>query len=305
MIAGDFDVVTRRLRKSPVRKSPVRKSPGRERGLSNMATRRQVKAADTAAKYEMLIDERRQHILQTIQKEGRALVGDLSRELRISQITIRKDLDYLQAKGLIQRSHGGALRIESSALADPTLQEKQKQNVEEKQRIAAAALELIAEGQCIILDSGTTTTAIARGLQRFSQLTVVTNAVNIAAELAGTNIEVVLIGGSLRKNSFSLVGPLAEDNLAEMHADILFLGVDGFDLDVGITTPNFLESRVNRAMIRAAREVVAVCDSSKFNRRSLSQIAPVRAVHRVITDQNLPRETAEALRAQNIDLILV
>jgi DeoR family transcriptional regulator of aga operon len=272
-----------------------------------MHARRQAKVAPTnaAAKYEMLIDERRQHILQTIQKEGRALVGDLSRELRISQITIRKDLDYLQVKGLIQRSHGGALRIQSSALVDPTLQEKQKRNFEEKQRIGAAALKMIKEGQCIILDSGTTTTAIAQGLKRFSQLTVITNAVNIAAELAGTNFEVILVGGTLRKNSFSLVGPLAEDNLQEMHADILFLGVDGFDLDVGITTPNFLESRVNRAMIRAAREVVAVCDSTKFNRRSLSRIAPVSAVHRVITDQNLPRETAEALRAQNIDLILV
>jgi DeoR family transcriptional regulator of aga operon len=271
-----------------------------------MHARRQAKAAPTnaAAKYEMMIDERRQHILQTIQKEGRVLVGDLSRELRISQITIRKDLDYLQTKGLIQRSHGGALRIQSSALV-PTLPEKQKQNFEEKQRIGAAALKMITEGQCIILDSGTTTTAIAQGLKRFSQLTVITNAVNIAAELAGTNFEVILVGGTLRKNSFSLVGPLAEDNLHEMHADILFLGVDGFDLDVGITTPNFLESRVNRAMIRAAREVVAVCDSTKFNRRSLSRIAPVSAVHRVITDQNLPRETAEALRAQNIDLILV
>jgi DeoR family transcriptional regulator of aga operon len=295
MIAGASDAVTRRRRNSP----PMRT------GLFDMQTRKRPKAAEADAKYEMLIDERRQHILQTIQKEGRALVGDLSRELRISQITIRKDLDYLQAKGLIQRARGGALRIELSALADPTLQEKQKQNFPEKQRIAAAALKMIAEGQCIILDSGTTTTVIAQGLQRFSHLTVITNAVNIAAELAGTNLEVVLIGGTLRANSFSLVGPLAEENLAEMHADILFLGVDGFDLDVGITTPNFLESRVNRAMIRAAREVVAVCDSTKFNRRSLSQIAPVRAVHRVITDQNLPSETAEALRAQNIDLILV
>jgi DeoR family transcriptional regulator of aga operon len=286
MIAGASDAVTRRRRNSP----PMRT------GLFDMQTRKRPKAAEADAKYEMLIDERRQHILQTIQKEGRALVGDLSRELRISQITIRKDLDYLQAKGLIQRARGGALRIELSALADPTLQEKQKQNFPEKQRIAAAALKMIAEGQCIILDSGTTTTVIAQGLQRFSHLTVITNAVNIAAELAGTNLEVVLIGGTLRANSFSLVGPLAEENLAEMHAD---------NLDVGITTPNFLESRVNRAMIRAAREVVAVCDSTKFNRRSLSQIAPVRAVHRVITDQNLPSETAEALRAQNIDLILV
>jgi DeoR family transcriptional regulator, aga operon transcriptional repressor len=254
---------------------------------------------------EMLIDERRQHILELIQNRGRALVSDLSEQLNISQITIRKDLDYLQSKGVIQRSHGGALRIQSSALIDPTLQEKQKRNFREKERIAAAATKMIEEGQCIILDSGTTTTAVAQGLKHFKQLTVITNAVNIAAELAGTEVEVILVGGTMRKNSFSLVGPLAEDNLEEMHADILFLGVDGFDLEVGITTPNFLESRVNRAMVKAARQVVAVCDSSKFGRRSLSRIVPPGTIHHVITDQNLPRETEEALRSMGIAVTLV
>ena len=254
---------------------------------------------------EMLIDERRQHILELIQKQGRALVSDLSEQLSISQITIRKDLEYLQSKGVIQRSHGGALRIQSGTLVDPSLQEKQKHNFREKERIAAAAMKLVEEGQCIILDSGTTTTAVAERLKRFKQLTVITNAVNIAAELAGTDFEVILVGGTMRKNSFSLVGPLAEDNLEEMHADILFLGVDGFDLEVGITTPNFLESRVNRAMVKAARHVVAVCDSSKFSRRSLSRIVPPGAIHHVITDQNLPKDIQDALRAMGIALTLV
>ncbi len=270
-----------------------------------MRNKKKIELTGANERPEMLIDERRQHILELIQRQGRALVGELSRELKISQITIRKDLDYLQSKGLVQRSHGGALRIQASALVDLTLQEKQKHNSQEKERIAAAALKMVEEGQCIILDSGTTTTAIAQGLKRFSQLTVITNAVNIAAELAGTDFEVILVGGSLRKNSFSLVGPLAEDNLEEMHADILFLGVDGFDLEVGITTPNFLESRVNRAMVKAAQKVVAVCDSSKFSRRSLSRIVPPTAIHYVITDRNLPNELAEALRAQNINVTLV
>ena len=128
---------------------------------------------------------------------------------------------------------------------------------------------------------------------------------NIAADLANTNFEVIVIGGTLRKNSFSLVGPLAEDVLDEMHADILFLGVDGFDVETGITTPNFLESRVNRAMVKSSRRVVVVCDSTKFNRRSLSRIILTSAVHRVITDTNLPRETEEALRNQNLELVLV
>lgn len=254
--------------------------------------------------HDMLIDERRQYILGRIQRDGRVIVGELSEELQISQITIRKDLDYLQSKGLIQRSHGGALRVQPSALVDPTLQEKQQQHSQEKERIAAQALNMVEEGQCVILDSGTTTTAIAEGLKRFSSLTVVTNAVNIAEELAGTDLEVVLVGGTLRRNSFSLVGPFAEDNLAELHADILFLGVDGFDLEVGITTPNVLEARVNRAMVKAARKVVVVCDSSKFQRRSLSLIASLEAVHCVVTDRELPELTVEGLRARKIEVIL-
>ena len=156
----------------------------------------------------------------------------------------------------------------------------------------------------MMLDSGTTTTAIAQALRRFSQLTVITNAVNIAAELAGTNFEVILTGGTLRKNSFSLVGPLAEDVLEEMHADILFLGVDGFDIEIGVTTPNVLESRVNRAMVKAARRVVAVCDSTKFGRRSLSRIVSPAAIHQVITDKNVPQQIVEALQSQNIEITI-
>lgn len=254
---------------------------------------------------EMLIEERRQYILGLAQKNGRVLVEELSRSLGISRITIRKDLNYLQGRGVLQRTHGGALLPGNGALSDPSLHEKEGRHSQEKLRVASAAASLVQEGQCVLLDSGTTTTAIARALKRFSRLTIITNAVNIAGELSATDFEVILTGGSLRKNSFSLVGPLAEDMLHDMHADILFLGVDGFDLDVGLTTPNLMESRVNRAMVKASATVVAVCDSTKFNRRSLSRIVDVAAVHHVITDSGLPEHTAEALRAAGIKLTLV
>lgn len=270
-----------------------------------MAKRQKKAETEGASNHQMLIDERRQHILSLIQSQGRVLVSELSRSLGISAITIRKDLEHLHSKGLIQRTHGGALRLQSGALFDPSLQEKQKQYAREKQRIAAAAAEMVEEGQCVMLDSGTTTTAVAHALKKFSHLTVITNAVNIAADLSSTNFEVILVGGSLRKNSFSLVGPLAEDVLEEMHSDILFLGVDGFDLEVGVTTPNFLESRVNRAMVKAAKRVVAVCDSTKFGRRSLSRIAPPSSIHCVITDKNLHQETEEGLRSLGVELVLV
>jgi DeoR family transcriptional regulator, aga operon transcriptional repressor len=253
----------------------------------------------------MLIGERRQHILGLLQNQGRVLVNELSEVLGISQITIRKDLDYLESKGLVQRTHGGALPVSAGAMFDPSLQEKQKQHSQEKQRIAAAAAKLVQEGQCVMLDSGTTTTAVALALRRFAHLTVITNAINIAADLAGTDFDVILTGGTLRKNSFSLVGPLAEDVLGEMHADLLFLGVDGFDLEIGLTTPNVLESRVNRAMVKAAKTVIVVCDSTKFHRRSLSRIVPPTSVHSIITDRGLSAADAEILRGHGIELILV
>jgi DeoR family transcriptional regulator of aga operon len=264
-----------------------------------------VPPAESESGKQMLIEERRQHILSLAQKRGRVLVEELSESLGISRITIRKDLDYLQRRGVLQRTHGGALLPQSGTLFDPSIKEKEGRHLQEKQRIAIAAVDLIQEGQCVLLDSGTTTTAIARTLKKFSHLTIITNAVNIAAELSGTDFEVLLTGGSLRKNSFSLVGPLAEEMLHDMHADILFLGVDGFDLEVGLTTPNVMESRVNRAMVKAAKMIVAVCDSTKFNRRSLSKIVDASSIHHVITDNNLPKETAEALRNLNIKLTLV
>jgi DeoR family transcriptional regulator of aga operon len=188
---------------------------------------------------------------------------------------------------------------------DLTLKEKQLRRLKEKQRIAEAAAKLVHDGQCILLDSGTTTTAVAQSLRRFNRLTIITNAVNIASELASTEFEVILIGGALRKNSFSLVGPLAEEMLSEIHADILFLGVDGFDSTVGLTTPNVLESRVNRAMVKASRRVVAVCDSTKFNRRSLALIVPPSAIHTVITDNQISEQDVETLHSSGIEVIRV
>lgn len=254
---------------------------------------------------DMLIDERRQHVLSLIQRDGRVLVAELSETLGISRITIRKDLDYLESKGLVQRTHGGALAPRGGALFDPSLKEKEKQHSEEKKRIADAAVKLVQEGQCILLDSGTTTTAIAARLRSFSRLTVITNAINIAAELAGTELEVLLTGGTLRKNSSSLVGPLAEDMLREIHADILFLGVDGFDTEIGLTTPNVLEARVNRAMVRAAKRVIAVCDSTKFNQCSMALIVPPSSIDMIITDDGISKEVQESLKAAEIELLLV
>ncbi len=253
----------------------------------------------------LLNEERRREILRALNRDGRVLVKDLARQFRISQITIRKDLEFLDARGVIQRTHGGALPVQTGALLDPTLREKEKLHRRQKMQIALAAARLVEEGQSVLLDSGTTTTAIARALKDMSRLTVITNAINIAAELAGTHIDVILTGGMLRKNSFSLVGPLAERTLRQLSADILFLGVDGFDTKSGLFTPNLLESEVNRAMVEISRRTVAVCDSSKFGRRSLCNIMPVSAVHEVITDKQIPKADYRALRESGVKVTLV
>ena len=253
----------------------------------------------------MLSEERRREILELLQSEGRVLVGDLSKRFRTSLITIRKDLQVLHHMGQLERTHGGALPVKTGALYDRTLREKERLHRREKLRIATAAAAMIRAGQVVILDSGTTTTAIAKACRHFKNLTIITNATNVAEELAGTSVEVILTGGTLRKNSFSLVGPLAEESLHRLSADLLFLAVDGFDVRYGLTTPNLLEARVNRAMAEAARRTIVVCDSSKFGRRSLSLILPTTSVHETITDRNISKKDLQALREAQIDVTLV
>jgi len=253
----------------------------------------------------MLSEERRRETLELLRIEGRVLVRELAKRFRTSLITIRKDLESLHHQGLIERTHGGALPVRTGALQDQSLQEKVRLHRLEKARIANAAVRMIRPGQVIILDSGTTTTAIARGCRQIRNLTVVTNGTNIAAELAGSEVEVILTGGSLRKNSFSLVGPLAEESLRKLSADLLFLAVDGFDVDYGLTTPNQLEARVNRAMAEAARRTIVVCDSSKFGRRSLSLIMAISSVHETITDRNIPKRDLKSLREAEVEVTIV
>jgi DeoR family transcriptional regulator of aga operon len=263
------------------------------------------RALDRLKVSDMLNEERQRAILDLLRRDGRVLVVDLARQFHTSQVTIRKDLEILHVKGEIHRAHGGALPARNGALEDLSLREKEKLHHKEKLQIASAAARMISEGQVVVLDSGTTTTAVARALRNFQNLTVITNAANIAAELSGSVLEVILTGGSLRKNSFSLVGPLAEETLHKLHADILFLGVDGFDVQYGLSTPNLLEAKVNRAMIEISKVAVAVCDSSKFGKRSLSLIAATCSLQHVITDAGIPKGELNALKKSGVQVTVV
>ncbi len=252
----------------------------------------------------MLTEERRQKIKDILESKKRILVNEVSREFNISPVTIRKDLQILEKRGVLTRVHGGAI-INHSAVRDLALVEKEHIHIAEKKRIAFMAESMISTGDILILDSGSTTTQLARLLKFKKDLTVITNAVNIASELAASELTVMLTGGILREKSFSLVGPLAEESLKTITADKLFLGVDGIDFQYGLTTPNILEARVNSMMIKAAEEVIVLADSSKFGRRSLGVIDTLDSIDRIITDRNISESDLKRLSEIGIEVLVV
>jgi len=254
----------------------------------------------------LFLEERRSRINELIETRERATVRELADRFGVSPVTIRGDLDALAKAGGVIRSHGGALRCEEDE--DIPIDLKQTLHRAEKMRIAEAAARLIRQGETIILDSGTTTAAIASriGGLRLESLTVITNALNVASVLAPLpNVRLIMIGGLLRHVSSSLVGPQAEQVLRGLHADRLFLGVDSLDPEIGVMTPDVLEAQLNARMIEVSQEVVAVADASKFGRRSLSVIAGVEKLHKLITDTSASREAVAALRSRGVEVLLV
>jgi len=231
----------------------------------------------------MMTEERREKIKKMLFESGRVLVREVSRDLNISEVTIRKDLEALEQRGVLSRVHGGAI-ITESLVSDKALTEKAHLYADEKERIARRAASMIKKGDVVVLDSGSTTTQIARQIKMLSDVTVITNAVNIATELASSQLSVILTGGNLREKSFSLVGPLAEDSLRHFTANKFFLAVDGIHPEFGLTTPNLQEVRVNQLMMKMSMEIILVADHSKFGRRSMGVISKVGAVDKVITD---------------------
>ena len=258
-------------------------------------------------KARLLTEQRRRSVLDLVDQEGQVTVVDMVRRFSISAVTVRNDLDALASIGAVVRSHGGAVR-RLEATQDYPLRTKETLHRDEKIRIGRAAAELVQPRETIILDSGTTTAEVARHLKRLKvqSLTVITNALNIAVELADApGISLIMIGGLLRPIACSFVGPQAEAMMNEFHADRLFLAVDGFDLENGPSTPDLLEAQLNNVMIRSAKEVNVVADFSKLGRRSVSKIGPFERIRRLVTDNRAPQEFTEELRKKGIEVIEV
>jgi len=253
----------------------------------------------------LLAEQRRRKILELLEQKGQITVTDLVDRFSISAVTARGDLDALASSGAAVRSHGGAVR-QTEANRDYPLRLKAALHRAEKAKIGKAAADLVQPREVIILDSGTTTAEIARHLKskNLQSLTVITNALNIVSELVDApGISVIGLGGLLRPVSLSFVGPQAEAMLGELHADRLFLAVDGFDLENGPSTPDVLEAQLNAMMMRVAKETNVVADHSKLGRRSVSRIGPVEKVHRLITDAHAPDDFTRELKNRGIEVI--
>jgi len=248
--------------------------------------------------------QRREKIIELVCDSGSVSVSKLSRLFSVSTVTIRNDLSHLEDKGCLFRYYGGAI-INKQFAFDKPLQFKRRINSSNKNMIAQCAADLVQDGDHIILDSGSTTALMVPYLKNKRDLIVMTNALNIAYDLAAnTDIEVLVAGGNVRKNTYSISGPIVEQLLKMYHFNKLFLGIDGIDLDAGITTPNFDEALVNKAMCHASEQIIAVTDATKFGRKSFCLIERIENIHCLVTDSHIPDNYLSALQEKNINIIL-
>ncbi len=237
--------------------------------------------------HSMLKNERHARILEHVSAKGGIDVGELSRLLDVSGATVRRDLQHLSGLNLIRRTHGGAV-VGNVGLEAP-LQHRAERRRPEKQAIARAAADLVPEGAVVGMTGGSTVTGIARLLAERGPVTIVTNAVNIAAELVlRKDVTLVVVGGYARAESYELVGPIAEKTLADHHTDITFMGVDGISAAHGCTTHDQLEAATDRAFTGSSGRTVVVADHSKVGKVTFAKICPLTDIDDLVTDGAAP-----------------
>jgi DeoR family transcriptional regulator of aga operon len=243
-------------------------------------------------------------ILEELAGGGTVGVVELSGRLGVSSATIRRDLQLLEDQRLLTRTHGGA--VAEGVLYELPLRYKTARHHQEKHRIAVEAATRVADGMAIGLTGGTTTTEVARALIDRQRLTVVTNALNIASELAiRPNLKLVLTGGYARPESYELVGPLAERSLEGLNLDLVFLGVDGIAPAEGLSTHHEVEASTNLALIDRARRAVVVADSSKIGTAAFAKICDIDRIDELITDREAPPGVLDALREIGTQVTIV
>lgn len=251
------------------------------------------------------MDDRQERIVELLQKEGKIRVEVLADMLQVSQVTMRKDLDALEGRGLIERIHGSAVFSHQSRFNISFL-EKLHINARAKRQIAQAALNLINEGDSIILDAGTTTFALAQALavSRLKSVFVITNSLTAALELSKAGYEVQVAGGLVRNHSLALIGGAAVKALENHRADRAFLGAGGITVSHGCSTPSAVDAEVKQAMVQAAEEVCILTDSSKFGHNCLVRFASLSEIDLFITDSGLSSTLLNELKQNDVAIRL-
>ncbi len=249
-------------------------------------------------------EERKRSIVQYIDNHTRASVQELSRELGVSESTVRRDLKELEEARLLKRTHGGAVSLRG-AQYEPAVPEKEERLLEEKQRIARKAAELVSEGDTVLLDGGTTTLQVARELKAFSRLTIITNSLLVLAELKDSrHLDISITGGMLRPDTQAFVGPMTERSLEMIRVDKAFIGTNGLDAREGMTTPNMLEAATKRKMIAVAKQAILVADHSKIGQVSFCKFADLQELDRCLMDAQTPDSFLRDLRQQGVNYTL-
>ncbi len=253
----------------------------------------------------VLAAERRGHILDEVRRRGAIRVSELSELLGVSDMTIRRDLDTLASQGRLDKVHGGATVKRAPSTDEPGFEAKWVRQTAEKEAIADAALALVTPGSAIGLSAGTTTWTLAGRLGAIPDLTVVTNSMKIADLLhdKGSGHTNVVLTGGVRTPSDALVGPIAVSSLAQLHLDLVFLGVHGMDPQAGFTTPNMLEADTDRALVGAGQRLIVLADHTKWRTVGISTIASLAQADLVITDSLLPKEDRATL-GELVDLVV-
>jgi DeoR family transcriptional regulator, aga operon transcriptional repressor len=247
--------------------------------------------------------ERLAEILDRVVEHGSVDVGRLADEFDVSAATIRRDLQTLHEQGLLRRTHGGALP--KPAGLEMPIRYKASRQLRQKRAIGLHAAKLVRDGDVVGMTGGTTATEVVRALADRRDLTVVTNALNIAAELvARPNIRLVVVGGNARHASYELVGPAAEGMIAQYHLDIAFVGTDGFTVTDGCTTHDEMEAHTDLAFIRQAKRAIVIADSSKIGRVTFAKICGPDAIDTLVTDSGIDPATRKAAESAHIEVIV-
>ncbi len=250
------------------------------------------------------ITERHEYILSKIHKKGKLNIDDLATEMKVSGVTIRKDLKMLEEKNLLFRTKGGA-SLHNPYAGDKPINEKEFINIEEKKKIAKAAFSLVKNADSIMIGSGTTAYTLAAALHPQHKITVITPALKVGLELSNrNNVEVLQLGGVIRRNSSSVAGGYAMQVLEDISCELLFLGVDGIELDHGATISNLTEATLNRKMIDTAQTLILLADSTKFNRRGVAKICSVEQINYIVTDDKIPTRLVRQFEDRGIKIII-